>query len=111
MEPNKVFELWDEARKRERTVFRLKTPVVIEDNDSIYIQAIKKLTNRRIALNLSTEDIATGLGLSRTTVSGIESFRGKENWLYVYALDYLLALYELHLDGTKNIFVNTYYPQ
>lgn len=100
MGPNKIFELWDEARKRERTVFRLKAPVVVEDSDSVYIQAIKRLTNHRIALNLSTEDIATGLGLSRATVSSIESFRGKENWLYIYALDYLLSLYELHLDKT-----------
>ena len=103
MEPNKIFELWDEARKKERTIFRLKAPVVINDDDSIYIQAIKRLTNHRIALNLSTEDIANGLGLSRTTVSSIESFRGKENWLYIYALDYLLSLYELRLDKTLPI--------
>ena len=100
MEPNAIFELWDKARKRERTVFRLKAPVVIEDTDSVYTKLIKNLTNHRISLNLSTEDVANGLGLSRATVSGIESFRGKENWLYIYALDHLLSLYELHLSET-----------
>lgn len=103
MEPNKIFELWDKARKKERTVFRLKAPVVINDDDLIYVRTIKKLTNHRIKLNLSIDDVANGLGLSHATVSGIESFRGKENWLYVYALDYLLALYELHLDNTLPI--------
>ena len=100
MEPNKIFELWDEAKKKERTVFRLKAPVIIEDKDSIYVKTIKKLTNHRIKLNLSIDDIANGLGLSRATVSGIESFRGKENWLYVYALDWLFMGYYMHLANS-----------
>ena len=101
MEPNKIFEIWDEARKRDRSVFRLKAPVAINVNDSEYEKEVKRLTNLRINLNLSTSDVADGLGLTRTTYGGFESFRGKENWIYVYALQRLFYLYGLHLEGSS----------
>ena len=103
MDPNEVLKLWDEARKQDRTIFRLKAPVVIDRTDSEYVKEVKRLINQRIKLNLSTQDVADGLGLTRTTYSGFESFRGKENWIYIFALQRLFSLYYLHLDANPKV--------
>ncbi len=116
MELDDIFKLWDKARSSGRSKFQLKPLEVIKDDDPAYEKAVKELTNRRIQLGLSTEDIANALGLNRATVGTIETFRGvdlgrKPNWLYIYALSYLFSAYDEHLLMQKGLVFNSRYKQ
>ncbi len=91
-----IFNSWDLARTNRTSTFRLKQIKEISPKDSPYKIAVKQLTNYRIEHRLSLTDISEAIGISHETVAAIEEFRGSENWLYVYAMNYIFMRYEEH---------------
>ena len=102
-----IFNFWDEASKKRETTFRLKNYKVISIKDSPYVIAVKSITNYRIDHKLSLTDISKALGVSHETVAAIEEFRGSENWLYVYAMNYIFMRYEEHCLAKKGFMFET----
>lgn len=91
-----IFNSWDLAIANRTSTFRLKQIKEISPKDSPYKIAVKQLTNYRIEHRLSLTDISEAIGISHETVAAIEEFRGSENWLYVYAMNYIFMRYEEH---------------
>ena len=102
-----IFNYWDEARLNRTSTFRLKKSKEISPKDSPYKIAVKQLTNYRIEHRLSLTDISEALGMSHETIASIEEFRGPENWLYVYAMNYIFMRYEEHCLVKKGFIFST----
>lgn len=102
-----IFNQWDLASASRTSTFRLKKSKEISLKDSPYEIAVKQLTNYRIEHRLSLTDISEALGMSHETVASIEEFRGSENWLYVYAMNYIFMRYEEHCLVKKGFIFST----
>lgn len=99
---NDIFRKWDEAREKRQNRFSLKSNVELEYNDNYYKICVKDLILKRIDLKLSIDEVADAIGVSRTTLNSFETFRGKENILYVYTLRYLFNAYRSHLIAMED---------
>ena len=101
---NSIFLQWDKAREKRKgqKYFRLKEPPVIHPKDTTYEVDVKNMVSRRCELRLSAEDLANGLGITRTTLTRIESFNGKESPVTVWAALYLMDTYEVYLINKES---------